>query len=91
LFWIFVEKLLECQFLRDPGERDGNGAPCQRLLFAEDDCLEIANYYFQTLLNILRYATNNMMAQLATELVVNGDESKAVILRECLYLLRYCI
>jgi hypothetical protein len=31
------------------------------------------------------------MAQLATELVVNGDESKAVILRECLYLLRYCI
>lgn len=78
-----MEKLLECRFLRDSGERDGDGAPRKRPVFAEDDCLEIATYYFQTLLNVLRYATNEMMHQLASELVVNGDEHKAAALREC--------
>jgi len=83
LFWIFVEKFLGCQFLRDPGEIDGDGAPRKRPLFAENDCLEIATYYFQTLLNILRYATNNMLAQLATEPVINGDEGRAKAFAQC--------
>ncbi|KAA8909497.1 Dopey, N-terminal-domain-containing protein [Sphaerosporella brunnea] len=85
LFWIFVEKLLGFPFLKDPGARDSDGAPRQRPIFAEDDCLEIATYYFQTLLNILRYSTNGMMAQLATELVVNGDERKAKALLQWTY------
>jgi len=66
-----------------PGEIDGDGALRKRPLFAENDCLEIATYYFQTLLNILRYATNSMLAQLATELVINGDEGRAKTFAQC--------
>jgi hypothetical protein len=85
LFWIFVEKLLGFRFLKDPGARDSDGAPRKRPIFEEDDCLEIATYYFQTLLNILRYATTGIMAQLATEMVVNGDEHKAEALSQRKY------
>lgn len=86
LFWIFVTKLLSCGFLKDSGARDTFGAPHQRHLFAEDDYLEIAGYYFQTLSNVLRYATNGMMAQLANEMIVNGDEIRSTALIECGYM-----
>jgi hypothetical protein len=85
LFSIFVEKLLGFRFLKDPGSRDSDGAPRKRPVFGEDDCLEIATYYFQTLLNILRYATTGIMAQLEKEMVVNGDERKAQALLQCKY------
>ena len=75
MFWIFVAKLLDCDFLNDPGQRDEKGAPKTRPVYAEDDSIEIAIYYFQTLLNVLRYATNSVLATLAGELVVGSDEN----------------
>jgi hypothetical protein len=80
-----VSKLVECEFLREPGQRNADGSPQKRPPFEEDDYLEIATYYFQTLLNILRYATSSMMARLAGELVINGEEARAKALSERSY------
>ena len=74
LFWIFVAKFLELGFLKDPGQRDADAAPVKRQVFQEDDDLELATYYFRTLANILKHATQGVMTTLASELVVNGDE-----------------
>lgn len=82
LFSVFITKLLGFGFLRDPGQRDVNGAPIRRQPFGEDDDLEVATYYFQTLSNILQYSTNTVLAALASELVIGADEARARALVE---------
>ncbi|KAG0638060.1 Dopey, N-terminal-domain-containing protein [Tuber brumale] len=85
LFSVFITKLLGLGFLRDPGQRDANGAPIRRQPFGENDDLEVATYYFQTLSNILQYSTNTVLAALASELVIGADEARAKALVEAGY------
>lgn len=80
---MFVTKFLGLKFLGDPGLRDANGAPIERRVFGEDDDLEVATYYFQTLSNVLQYSTNTVLAALASELVVGADETRGKALIEC--------
>ncbi|KAI5778510.1 Dopey, N-terminal-domain-containing protein [Geopyxis carbonaria] len=77
LFWILATKLLDCEFLQNPGKRNADGAPLVRPMYGDDDFLEIGTYYFHTLLNVLRYSTNNVMAVLASELVVASDDTRS--------------
>ncbi|RPA91145.1 hypothetical protein L873DRAFT_1831516 [Choiromyces venosus 120613-1] len=85
LFSIFITKFLGLGFLKDPGQRDANGVPIRRQPFGENDDLEVATYYFQTLSNILQYSTNTVLAALASELVIGADEARAKALVEAGY------
>lgn len=82
LFSVFVTKLMGLDFLRDPGQRDANGAPIKRHVYGDNHDLEVATYYFQTLSNVLQYSTPTVMAALASELVVGADEARGRVLVE---------
>lgn len=82
LFSVFITKLMELDFLRDPGQRDANSAPIKRHVYDDNHDLEVATYYFQTLSNVLQYSTPTVMAALASELVVGVDEARCKTLVE---------
>lgn len=82
LFSVFITKLMELDFLRDPGQRDTNSAPIKRHVYDDNHDLEVATYYFQTLSNVLQYSTPTVMAALASELVVGVDEARCKTLVE---------
>lgn len=82
LFSVFVTKIMGLDFLRDPGQRDANGAPIKRHVYGDNHDLEVATYYFQTLSNVLQYSTPTVMAALASELVVGADEARGRVLVE---------
>lgn len=82
LFSVFITKLMRLDFLRDPGQRDANGAPIKRHVYDDNHDLEVATYYFQTLSNVLQYSTPTVMAALASELVIGADEARGRVLVE---------
>lgn len=79
---MFVTKLVDLKFLKDPGPRDPHGAPVKRHVYGENHDLEVAAYYFQTLSNVLQYSTPSVMATLASELAIGADETRGKILAE---------
>lgn len=82
LFSVFITKLVDLDFLRDPGQRDPNGAPIKRHVYGDNHDLEVATYYFQTLSNVLQYSTPGVMAALASEWAVGADEARGKIMIE---------
>lgn len=62
--------------MKDPGQRDANGAPLKRHVYSENHDLEVATYYFQTLSNVLQYSTPSVMAALATESAIGTEETR---------------
>ncbi|KAL7276289.1 hypothetical protein RUND412_000703 [Rhizina undulata] len=82
LFNIFVSKFLGLDFLKEAGPRDSSGMPVKRHVFEEDDDLEVATYYFQTLANVLEYSMKFSWDFLRNEFVAGSDEARAKCLSE---------
>lgn len=77
LFGIFVNKLLACTFLHSNSAKIQGG----KRVYSETDDLDIATYHFDSLANILKYASEKTLDSLATD-QISSQENRGTELKD---------